>query len=179
MSPREIVGQCVGAVAMALIFASYQQKQRKRLLILQIFSGLLFTAHFLLLGAYTGAGMNALGVLRCVVYANSDKKWASSPVWLALFIAAFAAAGAFTWQSALSLLPIAAMITSTVGLWLKKERLLRLVTLPSSPMWMIYNIFQHSIAGVITEVFVTTSMIIAIIRYDLRGGAAKPTAAST
>ena len=167
MSAKTITAQAIGLLAAGFIFASYQQRGRKKILILQIISGALFTVHFLLLGAYSGAAMNLLGTLRSLVYSQSDKRWAKSPVWLFVFIAAFSAAGVLTWSGLKSILPLIAMLLTTVSLWLKSPRLIRAVTFPSSPMWLAYNVLVRSYSGILTECFVTTSLTIAIIRYDI------------
>jgi hypothetical protein len=59
------------------------------------------------------------------------------------------------------------MILTTVSYWLKSETKIRLVTFPSSPCWLVYNIITHSIAGIVTECVVMASLIIAIVRYDI------------
>ena len=111
--------------------------------------------------------MNVVGVLRSVVYYFNDEKFFSGKIWLALFIVITAAACILTWKDAYSLLPLFSMTTTSVSLWLKNERYIRLLTLPTSPSWFIYNFHNGSVAGMITEVFISSSLIISIIRYDI------------
>ena len=59
------------------------------------------------------------------------------------------------------------MVLSTVSNWMKREKLIRLITFPSSPCWLIYNAFSGSLAGVVTECFIMTSLVIAVVRYDI------------
>ena len=167
MDAKTITAQAIGLIAAGFIFASYQQRGRKRILILQVVSGALFTVHFLLLGAYPGAAMNLLGTLRSLVYSQADKRWAKSQVWLWVFLATFTAAGILTWAGPRSILPLIAMLLTTVSLWLRSPRLIRAVTFPSSPMWLAYNVIVRSYSGILTECFVTASITIAIIRYDI------------
>ncbi len=162
-----IVAQIFGFGGLALNGFSFQQKKRKDILSFQIGAAVLFIIHYILLGAYTGAALNFLGMLRSVVFINSDKKWAKSPVWLVIFIAVFSIASIFTWVDWYSFLPATAMILTTISYWLKNETKIRLVTFPSSPCWLIYNILTGSFAGIITECVVMTSLIIAIVRYDI------------
>ena len=60
---------------------------------------------------------------------------------------------------------------------MKNETKIRLITFPSSPCWLLFNITTGSIAGAVTECIVMCSLIIAIVRYDvLKKGKAKKNA---
>ena len=168
MTPFQIFIQLVGFVGTALTFISYQRKKRKSILLFQAAASTFFAAHFILLGAATGCVMNVLGALRAVIY-SSEKKWIRSKAVPAVFLVLFAAVGAVTWESPKSLLPIAAMLLSTVSLWLKSPTQVRLVTLPTSPCWLVYNLLSGSYSGVITEILIMVSIISAIIRLDIIG----------
>jgi hypothetical protein len=50
---------------------------------------------------------------------------------------------------------------------MRNETKIRIITFPSSPCWLVYNIITDSVAGVVTECVVMSSLIIAIIRYDI------------
>ncbi len=161
------VAQIIGFGGAALNVLSFQQKKRKGIIFLQIFAAVLFIIHFILLGAYTGAAMNFVSLLRSLVFINNDKKWAKSPVWLAVFVCVSIFASAYTRVDWTSILPATAMILTTVSYWLKNETKIRLVTFPSSPCWLVYDLITGSVSGVITEIFVMSSLIIAIVRYDV------------
>ncbi len=161
------IAQFVGFAGLACNGLSFQQKKRKGILTLQICAAGAFVIHYILLGAHTGAALNFLGLLRSLVFINSDKKWAKSPIWLVVFMAVFSVASALTWVDWYSVLPAVAMILTTVSYWLKNETKIRLVTFPSSPCWLVYNIITGSFAGLITELVVMSSLIIAIVRYDI------------
>lgn len=163
----ENIAQIIGFGGTAVTFLAYQQKKRKGILLLTVLSCTLFMIHYILLGAYTGAVMNLIGALRSVVFVNNDKKWAKSKVWLVVFIVVNVVCCIVTWDKWYSVLPLAGMILSTVSLWMKNETKIRIITFPSSPCWLVYNALCHSIAGVITECFIMSSIIIAIIRYDI------------
>ncbi len=165
----DTMAQVIGFGGAVLNFASFQQKTRRKILGVQIAAAILFIIHYILLGAYTGAALNAIALSRSTIYFNSDKKWAKSPVWLVLFVVISGAAGLMTWEGWYSFLPPLAMILTTISYWLKNETKIRLVTFPSSPCWLGYNIITGSVAGVVTECIVMTSLLIAIFRYDILG----------
>ena len=163
----ETIAQVIGFGGAAMNCLSFQQSKRKRIIAVQIIAAVLFIIHYILLGAYSGASLNFISLLRSFVFINNDKKWAKSPAWLAVFIVISAIAGIVTWVDWYSFLPSTAMILTTVSYWLKSETKIRLVTFPSSPCWLVYNIITHSIAGIVTECVVMASLIIAIVRYDV------------
>ncbi len=162
-----MVAQAIGFVGLGFNGLSFQQKKRKGILAFQICAATAFIIHYILLAKYTGAVLNFLGMLRSFVFMNSDKKWAKSKIWLFGFIGVFTAASILTWEGWYSILPTTAMILTTVSYWIKNETKIRLVTFPSSPCWLGYNIIVKSPAGILTECVVMTSLIIAIVRYDI------------
>lgn len=164
----EIIGQIIGFIAMGIIVISYQQKTHKNILVFQMVSGLLFTIHYIMLGAYTGAVMNLLGAFRSLVYANRDKKWAKSVLWPTLFSIGFLISGILTWDNVYSVFPLIAMLMSSVVLWIEQPKINRIFSLPTSTCWLIYNIKTVSIPGIVTEIFVLTSIIVGIIRLDIK-----------
>lgn len=163
----ETAAQIVGFGGAALNCISFQQNKRRNIIAVQIFAAIMFIIHYIMLGAYTGAALNFIGLLRSLVFINNHKKWAKSPVWLGVFILISIVASAVTWIEWYSILPAAAMILTTVSYWLKNETQIRFVTFPSSPCWLVYNIITGSVAGIVTECIVMSSIIIAIIRYDI------------
>lgn len=163
-----VIGQIVGVLAMLFLIASFQMKERKGILALQMVAGTLFTAHYFMIGQYTGSVLNFIGVARCVVYYNKDKKWAASPVWLGAFIAVSITSGILTWENIFSLLPTVAMLFTSVSLWISNPKYVRLVSFPSSPLWLTYNVHAGSFAGVFVEIFCMISIIVAVIRFDIK-----------
>ena len=161
------IAQAVGIVGLIFAVISFQKNNNKGILLFQVMAALTFFIHFTLLGAYTGAAMNLIGAARNLVFYNREKRWAQSRYWVAAFIGIYIIVGMLTWKDGFSILPIIAMTLSSVGLWIKNPKFTRLIVLPSSPCWLVYNIVSSSIAGILTETFVVTSLIIAVIRFDI------------
>ena len=68
-----IVAQAIGILGMAMNIVSYQAKKQKNIILIQFFGCLFFAINMFMLGAYTGAFLNAVGVLRSLTYANKEK----------------------------------------------------------------------------------------------------------
>lgn len=162
-----LIAQILGFFGLVCCMTAYQMKTQKKIVTVQIISCTFFTVHFLMLGAYTGALMNFIAAVRSVVFANKDKKWAKSNWWIFAFSLICIVAVGITWEGAESLLPMAGMVLTTISWGIEKASLVRLISLPSSPLWIIYNFMSKSMAGVLTEVLVMISIITAMIRLDL------------
>ena len=178
------LGQGVGVAALIIAMLSFQQRTQKKIVLYQLVSSVLFTAHFFMIGAYVGSLLNFIGIFRAAVFANKDKKWAHNKAWLFVFLFAFAAAGILTldgdidittWNLSftsistyIAMLPIFGMSFTTVAFWITDAAAVRRVSFPSSPCWLTYNLYNHSWAGAGTEIILMTSIIIAMIRYDFK-----------
>lgn len=161
-----IVSQCIGIVAAALLLLSYQQNTHRKIITMQIFSGLLFSVQYLMIGAYEGMVGNLVGLVRGIAFSfRGRSKFTDSIVCPIIFAFLAAAGGLVTYTSPVSLLPMAAMAISTFVLWNPKTQQLRALTFPTSLMWLVYNIICQSYSGAITEILSEVSIIIGLIRF--------------
>ncbi len=173
-----IFAQALSIIAMTIALLSFQQKTQKRIVLFQFCSSFLFAVHFLLLGAITGALLNFMAAVRALIYSKRDQKWAASPFWILLFsilpIGIYGASFAFFGIAPtlanllLELLPTLGMISTTISFRMKQAAQVRLFSLISSPLWLIYNIFNFSIGGILTESFSLISILVGILRLDLK-----------
>ena len=172
-SNSNLVIQLIGFVALGFMAAVFQANKRKNLLSLQATSALLFSLHFILLGAITGAVMNLLGAARSYTFLNLGKN--RDIRFLFAFIMLFALATFVSWQGTKSLLPLTGMIFGTVAFWQTKPSKTRLIALLASPPWFIYSAITGSYPGMLVELIVFSSNLTGIYRLDLpklskRGG---------
>lgn len=178
MTTYEIAAQAVGIVAMVFNIMSYQMKTSKGVITMQLFGGALFAVNFFMLGALVGGMLNILAVFRAIVYSNRERFKAQSKVWLYLFISLFVLSyiltftvfgKAFTLSAAiLELLPVIAMTAATVGFYVNKAAFIRKTGLICCPSWLIYNICNLAIGAIICEAVSICSVIIGIIRLDIK-----------
>ena len=164
-----IPAQIVGLVGLACSLLSFQQKERKMVMLFQMTASALFCIQLFMVGAITGAYLDLISSVRTIVFAlfmTTKKKWASSPVWPLLFIAALVITGISTWQDGWDILPILGAVLSTVALWMKKASHIRLVSLTVGPCWMIYNIVKGAYSGALNELLAMASILIGMLRHD-------------
>jgi hypothetical protein len=55
-----------------------------------------------------------------------------------------------------------------LAVWQKNPRMIRLLSLLSPPLWLIYNVLSGSYPGILSEIFLLTSTLIGIYRFDIR-----------
>ncbi len=175
----KIIAQSIGIVAMVVAISSFQQRTQKRIVLFQLVSSVLFCTHFLMIGALTGGILNGIGMVRAAIFAKRDtKRWAASPVWIYIFTGIFIVVYGLnftvfgvapTWQNfVLELLPVLGMVATTVAFRMEKAAHVRVLSLISSPLWLVYNVLQGSLGGVLTESFSLTSIVIGMVRLDIQ-----------
>lgn len=160
-----IAAQICAFGGMIMLFSSFQAKTTLRICLLQCVACVFHTTQFILLGAYTGAALNGLALLRNLVYANGEKKWAKSPLWPFIFSAVYIISGILTWQDAFSILPALALVLSSFALRLKNAQHSRILNFPASPLWLVYDLHTGAYLSVVTEVLAMSSIILGLIRY--------------
>lgn len=161
-----IISQSIGILAAAFLLLSFQQKTHKRIVVMQAVSGTLFAIQYFMLGAYEGMVGNLVGMTRCIAFSFRGKaKFFDSIFCPAVFAILALVGGAITYESAASLLPMAAMAISSFVVWSPKTQKLRALTIPTSLMWLIYNVICGSYSGIATEIFNQISIIIGLIRF--------------
>lgn len=164
--------QIIGFIAMSFGIYSFQLKRRSSIIIAQSVSSVIWTLQLSLLGAYTGAAQNAISVFRGILLANKDKRaWISSRITLFAIMIPYVICGVITFriEGAWALAPTAASLIQSVALFSDNKTYLRAMSIAVSALWLSYNIRVASIAGIICETFVITSIIISLFRYRKKG----------
>ena len=164
----QFIAQTIGIIALLFVLLSFQKNSRYLILLFLIIAQILFTIHFGLLGAWTGAAMNGVAAIRTYIFNQREsKQWSNKQVWLYLFVVLFWVFGIVTWSGYYSILPILAMTIDSFAVWNKETKSIRMFMLIPRPLWLTYNFTVGSYAGMITEIFVLFSILIGIIRFDI------------
>lgn len=166
-----IISQTIGFIAAAFLLFSYQQRTHRRIVAMQACSGFLFAVQYLLLGAYAGMIGNIVGFVRSIAYSFRGKSKLVDSIACPIVFAILAGCGGLlTYESPVSLLPMAAMMISSFVIWSPKTQKLRALTFPTSAMWLVYNIICSSYSGIVTEVLSEISIIIGLFRFRKKEG---------
>lgn len=159
--------QIVGFCAMAVAIMMYQSNKHRNILMLMILCSTLWCVHFELMGHWTAVAMNGLNVVRNIVFCFRDKKLLNSNIVPAVFITLSAILTVLTFENLWSVVPFVASIFAIISTWQTDPKKLRYLTIPVCICWFTYNTVNGSWAGMANETFALTSIVVAIIRYDV------------
>ena len=176
MNATAIIAQIVGLFAMAFNIFSYQQRTQKRAIAFQLGGSTLFAINYLMLGAVVGGILNAVGIVRALVFLNREKLKATHPAWLMGFSAVYLLSYALTFtvfgkeatlfNLIVEFLPVIGMTATTISFRLSDAKAIRRFGLISSPSWLVYNIVSFSVGAIICEVLSLGSIVIGMLRLD-------------
>ena len=160
----ELFGEIIGYIAIIAAALIYQQKTEKRILLNKGLTDVLWAAHYGLIGAYTGAAISCVGLVREIVLFCNQRRGIKSKGVLVVFLVASAVCTAITWQDAFSILPAIVSLLSVVSFWIGKPKVVRIMSFPSSACMLFYGIHNGSVAVMINESLIILSSILALIK---------------
>lgn len=163
-----IAAQIIGGFGILFSLLSFQFANRKYILLSQTTASLLFSLQLFMVGAVTGGCLDLISFVRSLIFLNNQKKWASSKLWLVGFVVVMIVTGIFTWENAWSILPVIGSILSTVALWMKDGKHIRMISLLVGPCWLVYNLINGAYTGAFNEILAMTSIVIGLIRCDCK-----------
>ena len=172
---NEMIIQAIGFVGVAFFIASYQMRSNRALFLFQLIGCLVFTAQFLIIGAYTGALSLMINVLRNVLLLKiNDWKWVKSKITLSVILCLLFAVTAYTWAGWISLLPLLSVGISSIGYWTNNAQKIRLSQLCASPWTLVYDAIIGSWGGAANEAVALLSIIVSICRFGWSNLAESP-----
>ena len=174
MKPIEIIAQAFGIVGMFIIISSFQAKKNKWFFTLQGVGSFMFFINFLLIGAYAGALFNLTNLVRGLLFSKNTKKAWKLALTEILYAGCFGFSLIFIWGDAwqifLSALPCVALLIMSVIMWQGNGKVIRISQVSfMSPAWIVHNIFNFTLGGLLCESFNMVSSVIALIRYRKEG----------
>ncbi len=176
MNTTAVIAQIVGLFAMAFNIFSYQQRTQKQAIAFQLGGSTLFAINYLMLGAVVGGILNAVGIVRALVFLNREKLKATHPAWLIGFTTVYLLSYGLTFtvfgkeptlfNLIIEFLPVIGMTATTISFRLSDAKAIRRFGLISSPSWLVYNIVSFSVGAIICEVLSLGSILIGMFRLD-------------
>ena len=162
----ELAIQAIGFVGVAFFIASYQIKSNKALFLCQLMGCIVFCIQFFIMGAYTGAVSLIINIVRNLLLLKiKDWKLVGSKVTMFVILAMLLAMTIYTWDGAISLLPLISVAATTIGYWTNNAQKIRLSQFIGSPCVLLYDILIRSWGGVLNESITLISIIVSVIRF--------------
>ena len=165
-----LVAQIIGFVAVGVFLLSFQPKQRKYMIVLNVTSRVLYVLQYLLLGALSGAVMDVLGSVSAILASKKHTPFVKKyeKLLLAVINALIVAAGvaiAVANKRWIDLLAVVGVLLHTCAFWLTDETQIRWVSLVGSPFWCTYDILSRAYGPAVGDALSMASIIIALIRH--------------
>ena len=162
-----ILANVIGITAIITFNVSYQLNDRRRLILCNAASRILYVLQYILLGAVEGAVLDVTALAVSLLYkkaASFKKKHLILTVILSNI--AVIGLGLITYKNVFSLLPIIGVIFETMALVPKSESKIRILSLLGVPPWLAYNLLCGAYGASIGNVITFVTIGIAIFRFD-------------
>lgn len=196
---NDIVIQAIGFVAIAMNLIAVQfNKYHKIILFKTLGSGLFVLQYFMFAffkddaTAYIGMFMDGVGIFRNIIFSNNIRNNRPNKNAVIVFSILTFLFGLysiiFAWNETvnkitftdnqvlitliiifISILAVVAKLISTISYSIKNPHTIRILNIPTSICWIVYNLMVFSIAGVISDSMTLVSVIIAEIRFRKTG----------
>ncbi len=167
---EKVIPQIIGILAVALFLLSYQMKKRRGIIMTNVISRALYILQYLLLGAYSGAILDILGMASSIIAERKHLSFIKKHSRL-VFVSVNAviiitgATIAYLNRSLLDILPIIGVLLHTSAFWINNEKIIRRVSLLGSPFWFVYNLLSHAYGSAIGDILTMVSIVVAMIKY--------------
>ena len=159
------IGQVFGIVLSVGGFFVFLAKTRQGILIAKLICDAGYCIQQLMLGAATGAMINAIAVFRDLVfYHRTEKKWAAHRFWLYFFVVVFGLSPVLTWMGPVSLLPAVGSMIAVFGFYCRNPQHTRLLGLMAMIPWMIYAAIITNYGLMLTTIIQIVSALLGLIR---------------
>ena len=157
-------GQIFGIVISLIGLFTYSSKKRDTILLIKGTADALSTIQQMLIGAFTGAMITLINILRSFVFFNREKKkWASHRFWLWFFVITIGSTPIFTWAGFESILPMAGSVIMVFGFYSLNPHNTRILALFGHGLWLTYGIVCFNAGTVISNAIYLCAAVIGLV----------------
>lgn len=161
-----IVSYVFGIIAIISLIISFQINDNGSLFKYQIISSFSSFFQYLLIGSLMGAFMNLVAGIRNVVFTRYVGK--IPIVILVVFIILITFLSMISYNGDISLLPMLAVLSYSFALWTLDLKLIRLIDVLASILFLIFDVCIFSVTGFILHFLEMSSALVSIYRFDIK-----------
>ena len=132
------------------------------MLIFQLATALIFSTHYLLIGAMTAMALNLISTIKYVCYYFRNRRTNKTLIEPIFFTALVIVTSLLSWDAWYSIFIMIGLVINSISFALPNAQLIRKFNLIKSPLCLIYNILAFSIGGIVYEIFTFVSSVIGI-----------------
>ena len=166
---QNTIATVVGVLATIIFVSSYQLKKRNHIIICNTSSRVLYVVQYILLGAFSGAVLDVVGVFAAMIAQKKNSSFIKRFFILVVILVnvAIIGAGLILYKTPVDILPIVGVIFQIGAFWMTKEKHIRIISLISCPFWFSYNFISGAYGSCAGDVISFVSIAVAIFRYDI------------
>jgi len=164
MDIKFLIIQFIGLIGYVLLSYSYFKKKKKDILLIQIFSYIMFILHYQFLGAITGSVCNLLGLLSFLIIYLFDVLKKNKKVLLCIIIPILLVISFLTYENIFSIFPIIGIVLAVLSFTTNNEDLIRRTGIVGAICWLIYSVVYKSYISIIFEAVTLVSVVIAYFK---------------
>lgn len=169
-----LIAQICGIGGFLFAVFSFQTKKNRSFFIFQGISGFMFFLNFLFIGAVSATLFNFVNLIRGVFFSKNDGKRYKLIIIEALYTACFIFSITKNigdpMQIFLSALTFIALLVMSIFMSGGNGKNIRYFQfLFVSPVWLIHNLVNFSLGGILCEAFNMLSVVVSFIRYGRDG----------
>lgn len=160
-----VIIQTLAIIAVIFFLISFHQKTREKILIIQVISLAIWSIHFILLSALTGAILmiGNIFVIIIFLFKKEEKSLKNLIIFFgSLFLLIMFTI--FTWNNFYSIFPLLGSGFAITAKWQNRPKIIRIVSFPSCIFWVIYDLFVGAWGSVIAEIFIIISITVSIMK---------------
>ena len=158
MTTTYILSQVFTILNYTFLASTYLLKSRKKILIINFISLIANALAYIFLNAWTGVAMCLVALIRNTIFLidehknkQTDKTTKKDIIILIILYIISIISAIFTFDGYLSLLSVFATMLYTYSVWQKNPQTYKLLGIPVSILWILYNLYVKSIFGIILE----------------------------
>lgn len=159
-----------------VLMVTYQIKNRKAIVLLNLTGCLSMLVAYILLKAYAGLAMVFISIARNIIFMIDEKINGKNDVttkkdYIIMFVllTACVLCAIPTYESIWSLAAIIATMSYTISACQKNIKVYRWMGIISGLSWVIYNIYIQSIVGIVFELVLLIAVIVGLVRIYKKG----------
>lgn len=163
MGEHSLPADLAGLVGFVLLTAWPLLRGRRAMLLAQTAGAFAFIAHYLLIGALTGAAMVSMSVVQALAALSEERPLWRRLVYLAT-VPALMALTAVTWAGLPSLCAALGLALTTAARWQRSVTALRVLFLASAVAWVAHDILAGSLQGILADIACGAGLVHALRR---------------
>lgn len=164
-----ILAQILGGIALILVCVGYFFKKKSHFLIIQTVANFFYAGAFYVVGAYVGAGLVVVSILRCIyLYFAEKKSFKYTLHFLPIFIVCYISITVIFWDSPWDFLPLITSTLFTIGFVIKNLQTMRYVLLIPNAILVLYNILKTTYTSAILDFIEFIVIMVVIVKHILK-----------